>query len=236
MSWLYSRALVAEYWADTCSDGEPCAPSSAIPPPLAYCAPDKMTAFSRLSRSGATFAPLTVAHGEALLTWYLAGFPVKTLAPQARARESVGTDPASGWKWRESSVKFDHVSRSWKTRQCSLLGGSEWFSETWPRWGMMRDGECWQLPMSERPIFARGSGLLPTIRSSDADRGGRGDLIQAVRGNQNKHFRFFPTPTAEQYGSCQGGSAGREGQKNRPSLASMARSNLWRTPTAGMAG
>lgn len=35
--------------------------------------------------------------------------------------------------------------------------------------------------------------LLPTCRASDADRGGRGDLIQAIRGNPNKHFTM-PTP------------------------------------------
>ncbi len=30
--------------------------------------------------------------------------------------------------------------------------------------------------------------LMPTPRSTDADRGGRGDLIQMVRGNSNRHF------------------------------------------------
>ena len=36
--------------------------------------------------------------------------------------------------------------------------------------------------------------LWPTIKATDADRGGRGDLIQAVRGNENKHFKTWPTP------------------------------------------
>ncbi len=35
----------------------------------------------------------------------------------------------------------------------------------------------------------RFTGLWPTPRATDADRGGRGDLIQATRGNQNSHFR-----------------------------------------------
>ena len=38
--------------------------------------------------------------------------------------------------------------------------------------------------------------LWPTVRASDGERGGRGDLIQAVRGNENKHFKMFPTPDA----------------------------------------
>jgi hypothetical protein len=44
-------------------------------------------------------------------------------------------------------------------------------------------------------------------------------------------YGYLPTPTATPYGSCQGGEAGREGQKNRPSLQTMARRNLWPTPT-----
>lgn len=38
--------------------------------------------------------------------------------------------------------------------------------------------------------------MLPTPRTSDADRGGRGDLIQAVRGNENSHYRMWATPVA----------------------------------------
>jgi hypothetical protein len=41
------------------------------------------------------------------------------------------------------------------------------------------------------------SGLWPTVRASDGERGGRGDLIQACRGNENKHFKLWPTPTVD---------------------------------------
>ena len=41
---------------------------------------------------------------------------------------------------------------------------------------------------------------------------------------------LLPTPTASTYGSNKGGAAGRTGI-NRPSLESMARKNLWPTPT-----
>lgn len=37
----------------------------------------------------------------------------------------------------------------------------------------------------------------PTIRSTDADRGGRGDLIQAIRGNPNSHYRMWQTPVSD---------------------------------------
>lgn len=197
MSWLYSRALVAEYWEANCSDGGPFAPLNMNPMPPLFLPNDKMTDFSRLSRFGMTFGPLTDDLGADVLTWFLEGFPAKTSAPPEREPESRASDPACGWKWRESSVRYDPDSRLWRTRQCSLFEDSEWFSETWPRWGLMRDGECWELPMSERPTFERGSGLLPTIRSMDGERGGRGDLIQAVRGNANSHYRLWQTPVSD---------------------------------------
>jgi len=34
------------------------------------------------------------------------------------------------------------------------------------------------------------SGSWPTLRATDGERGGRGDLIQALRGNPNSHFRM----------------------------------------------
>ena len=82
MSWLISQALVEAYLEDTSSDGEPSAPLNGNPIPQAYCAPDKMTGFSRLSRFGMTYKPLTETRGEELLTLYLADFHAKTLAQQ----------------------------------------------------------------------------------------------------------------------------------------------------------
>jgi hypothetical protein len=77
MSWHYSQALVAAYSAANCSAGAPSAPSSGTPTPQAYLSPDRMTAFSRLSRFGMTFAPLTERLGADVLTWFLAGFPAR---------------------------------------------------------------------------------------------------------------------------------------------------------------
>ena len=78
MSWLFSQVLVEEYLGENFSDGEQSAQSSGSHTQQAYCAPDKMTAFSRLSQSGMTFKPLTATHGEALLMSYLAAFHAKT--------------------------------------------------------------------------------------------------------------------------------------------------------------
>ena len=152
MSWLYSQALVEEYLVDTCLDGEPSAQSNGNPIQQAYCAPNKMTVFSRLSRFGMTFKPLTENLGEELLTLYLEDFHAKTLAQQAKAQELMEKEAECGEKWRGSFTKYDPDSSLWKTHQCSLLGDLDEFLETWPQWGLMRDGECWEQTMLEQTI------------------------------------------------------------------------------------
>ena len=209
MSWLYSQALVEEYWEGNFSDGEPSAPLSGRSTQLAYCAPDKMTVFSRLSQYGMTYKPLMENRGEELLTLYLAGFPVKTYQPQEKAQELAENDQECGEKWRASFAKYDPDMRLWKTHQCSLLGDLEPFSETFPQWGLMRDGECWEQLMLEQTIRGTESGLSPEMfPTPDANCGKRGtqpewtpkrksghsaqySLNQAVRDRQ-----VWPTPRA----------------------------------------
>jgi hypothetical protein len=120
-----------------------------------------MTDFSRLSRFGMTFRPLTENLGEELLTLYLEDFHAKTLVQQGEEQELTENEAECGEKWRGSFTKYSPDSRSWKTHQCSLLGDLEPFLETWPRWGLMRDGECWEQPTLEQTIRETGSGLSP---------------------------------------------------------------------------
>jgi len=189
MSWLLSRAFVnslsspeqvEEYLGASSLDGEPSALLSGNPTPQAYCAPDKTTVFSRLSRFGMTFKPLTEDRGEELLMSYLAAFPAKTSPQQEPGPESTESDQGCGEKWRASFAKYDPDTSSWKTHQCSLLGGLDEFSETWPQWGLMRGGECWELRTSAHRTNGKESGLWPTPMKSDSvgrrpSKGWRGD-------------------------------------------------------------
>jgi hypothetical protein len=148
MSWLFSQALVEVFLEDTSLDGEQSAPLNGSNTQQAYCAPDKMTDFSRLSRYGMTYKPLTESRGEELLTLYREVFHAKTSAQQEKAQELTESEAGCGEKWHASFAKYDPDTCSWKTAQCSLLGGLDEFSETWPQWGLMRDGECWeQIPL-----------------------------------------------------------------------------------------
>ena len=163
MSWLYSQALVEEYLGDNSLDGEQSVQLNGSHTQLAYLPPDKMTEFSRLSRSGMMFKPLTDDLGGAVLMSYLAGFHAKTSASPAMAQESAANAPGCGQKWRASLAKFDPVSHSWKTAQLCLLGDSESSSVTWPRSGMTAGGECWELPMLAPLTSERGFGSSPKI-------------------------------------------------------------------------
>ena len=161
MSWLYSQVLVEAFLEDTSLVGEQSVQSSGSSTPQAYCAPDKMTGFSRLSRFGMTYKPLEENLGEELLTLYLAAFHAPTFPQQEKEQESMEKPLECGEKWRGSFTKYDPDTSSWKTHQCSLLGDLDEFLETWPQWGLMRDGECWEQRTFERHIRGTGYGLSP---------------------------------------------------------------------------
>jgi len=161
MSWLFSQALVEEYLADICLDGEPSAPLSGNNTQQAYCAPDKMTKFSRLSRFGMTFKPLTDARGKELLTLYLADFHAKTSAQPEKAQELKETNPQCGNTWQGSLARLDLNTSLWKTAQSSLLEDLELSLQTFPKWGLMQNGALYQLPTLVQTISERGFGLGP---------------------------------------------------------------------------
>ena len=232
MSWLFSRALVEASSGGGCSDGEPSAPSSGNPTPQAYLPPDRMTAFSRPSRFGMTFAPLTDDHGTAVLTSFLAAFPARTLASQAKAPALTESAAACGPTWRASLARFDPVTSSWKTAQRSLLGDLEESSVIWPRSGMTADGQCWELPTLERRISGTGSGLWATPSATDGQRGGTitpnmtgVSLAQMI----NTPTRW-PTPTTQDNVQIRGEGMAAGKSKRGTTLAGAV--SMWPTPTS----
>jgi len=168
MSWLYSRVLVAEYLGDICLDGAPCALWNGTPTLRPSWLPARMTDACRLSRSGMMYKPLTADRGEELLTLYLAGFRAKTYRCTEKEQELEGKSQACGDTWPESLAKYDPNLRLWKTRQCLLLGGLATFSETWPKWGMIRNGEFFPQERPERLTFEKEySYSLPTMLATE---------------------------------------------------------------------
>jgi hypothetical protein len=127
-----------------------------------------MTDFSRLSRFGMTFEPLTENLGEVVLTWCLVDSLARTSALQAKEPASMASDLDSGRTWRELWARYNPDTSSWKTLQCSLFADLEELSPTWPRSGMVVDGECWALPMLAQDTSETDSGLWPTPTKFDA--------------------------------------------------------------------
>jgi hypothetical protein len=166
MSWLFSRALVEEYSEANSLDGAPCALWSGMPMPPACSWLGKTMAACRLSRSGMMFKPLTDAHGEAVLMSFLAAFRAQTSPVPEREQASTEKPVPCGGTWQGSLGKFDPVSSSWRTHQLSLFGGLEEFSEIWPGWGIMRDGEYWEQSMPDFLTEDCESGLFATPRTS----------------------------------------------------------------------
>jgi hypothetical protein len=191
MSWLYSRALVEAFSEGTSLAGELCAPSSGSLIPQAYCAPDKTTAFSRLSRFGMTFKPLTADRGEELLMSYLAAFPARTFQSRGGGQASTESEAECGDTWRGWLAKYDPATSSWRTAQCSLLEDSPECLVTLPRSGMTRGGLLWERQTLERRTSETGSGLWPTPTAHNAKEGGF----------PSEHSRNTPTLAAQVGGS-----------------------------------
>ena len=143
-------------------DGEQCALWSGTHMPRASWLPAKTTDACLLSRSGMMYKPLTDDLGEELLMSYLEGFRVKTSRVQEEEPVLTGSEAECGSTWQELSVKYDPSSSSWRTAHCLFQEDLPESSVTLPKWGMMRNGECWERTMSGQSIEESGSGLWPT--------------------------------------------------------------------------
>ena len=207
MSWLFSQALVEEYLGDISLDGEQSVQSSGSSTPQAYCAPDKMTGFSRLSRFGMTYKPLTESRGEELLTLYREAFHAKTSQLQETEMDLTEKDQECGEKWHGLLARFDQDSHLWRTVQCSLLEDLNESLQTLPQWGMTVGGELY---------------LLPT-------------LVQNTNENESG-LSLVQTPTSSTGGANHNSPSTLAGKRYTMNLAGFAQKypsrNMWGTPKA----
>lgn len=182
MSWHYLRGQEAASWEENSLDGVPSALLNLIPTLAGSCSHGSVMEPCPDSRSGMTFEHLTASRGGATSTSLAAASHAKISPRAAKARASTEANLACGAKWPASFARYDPDTSSWKTHQCSLLGGFAKYSETWPRWGTMRGGECWEH-------------TTPALHTSGIDSGS-----------------WLPTPTADDTGHrtkrySQGGQA-----------------------------
>tara|TARA_Y100000816_G_C25919411_1_gene479448 strand:- start:54 stop:815 length:762 start_codon:yes stop_codon:yes gene_type:complete len=170
--------------------------------------------------------------------------PVRTSPLQEIKKELMRNAVDCGQNARVYLGKFDPDMPSLKTSQTCLLetgeiGLSE-FSGTFPRSGTMRNGTVYQLPRLAPTTTEIGSGLWRTPAASNGSQGAKSkelyekckktgqssiNLVDEVRHTPS----YLPTPTAVEYGRNK--SLG-PNAKERHSLSSMAKHNLWPTPAA----
>ena len=225
MSWLFSRALVAEYSAGTCSGGAQSAPLSVMPTQHKFWRNDKTMEHSRLSQFGLTCAVLTADHGEALLMSYLAASHARTSQQLAPEPVLPALDRGFGVRWLESSVKYDLDSSSWKTHHCLWDEDLPWSSVILPKWGMTKNGLVYRHPTRERPISGTEYGCWPTPVASDTAmrtkkyaQGGTPLSLAVGR-------TLWPTPTVH-------GNHNQPGSSKTAGWGLSSAAKMWRTPNA----
>ena len=207
MSWLISNALIRNYTNSLCSQ-ELEAESSAVKysdgkqseqlkknlMQQAFCSQDKMTACSRLSRFGMMFSLLekTIPNAQDLLNFYAQSVTdslsaavshAKIYQPQEKVQELQEKGRGYGRNLRELLAKYDPLTHSLKTAQCSLLEDLMLFSVILPRWGTMRNGGCYQRQMLVHVTKESGCGYVPTPTKSDY----KGGCVKG-RSSEFKHW------------------------------------------------
>ena len=228
MSWLFSQALVEEYLGASCSDGEQCAPLNVMLTPQQFWRNDKMMDCSKPSLFGLTLQHLTDDRGEALLKSCRAVFLARTYPVQEKAQESPGNEADYGKSLPALLAKYDPDLCLWKTAQCSLFEDLELSWETFPRWGLMQDGELFQQPVLAHRTLENASGLepnnetffhTPNTTGLDGGSNGRKALKKRMMAAQVSNPKTWPTPTAH---NAKEGAYPAEYERNMPTLAAQA--------------
>ena len=231
MSWLFSQALVEEFSAANCSDGEPSVQLSVMPTQHKFWRNDKTMEFSRLSQFGLTCAVLTENRGQELLMSYLEASRARTSPLQAKAVDWTARGLGYGEKWLGLLAKYDPDSRSLKTAQCSLLEDLIPSSVTLPHSGLMLDGECFQIPQLAHLTGESESGYWATPCATDGAIGGY--MTESMTGQSLAQMvnspRYWPTPMHSE--ARQGLQIRREGKKGTQESLTTA-VMTWPTPTA----
>lgn len=251
MSWSYLQEQAEAYLGGSCLAGNASEPSKKTTTADVCCSNGNAMESLNHSPFGMICEPspsviTTSARSSRRFAKWLIGLSSKQASPASRSAlqesdKEPTTTATAGPGQSDPFVIYDPLTHSWKTFQACLLPGILTPSSvTWPRAGMMHDGECYRRPSWERRISVIGSGLshIPTPRSREI-----GDY-QYDRGDHSKPrptltgwVKMFPTPTAIDAGTGRFNRSASPNAAERPTLAMMARTGLWPTPNVrGMDG
>src|SRR5579875_1332163 len=104
---------------------------------------------------------------SAPLTSSAAVAPARTSPMRAKKRGSRGRAPRCGKSSAGLLARYDRATSSWKTLQPSLDGDLVSYLETWPRAGMMRNGNAYRRQPLVPPTRENECSLWPTPTARD---------------------------------------------------------------------
>ena len=167
MSYTFLQGREAAFSAGCYSDIPLCVRSNWTPTAGKCCSNGNGMDCCQSSQSGMTCEPSTGDRGEESQKSSAVASPAKTSPASAAVKDSAASTQDCGPKCEGSWAKYNPATSSWKTRQCSLLGGLESYSETWPDWGTTRNGESFRRAPSVLHIHGKGCSYWPTPRASN---------------------------------------------------------------------
>jgi len=146
---------------------------------------DNETASCQSSQSGMMSQPSTANLGAEKSMSSAEDSLAKTLALETAMEPGSKENEADcGKKWQGSLAKYDLDTALWKTHQCLLFEDSTESLVIFPQWGIMLNGELWELAMSEGITNDYECGLLQTYPTPCAKvTSPRGKAAQARKGN-----------------------------------------------------
>ena len=225
---IFSPEAAAESLPTCSKESRPCAPSKSwsTREPSSACASPACRFLTTCGHSAPTIlsAPecSQTFENTAMTLSFQGAFLAKIFHAREKARAYAAREADFGRNTRVSFARFDPVSYSWKIPHFLFQGDLATFSPTWPRYGMMVRGECFQLPPWVQDTGATAFGELsvggietaeesatwPTVTVKGNGKNGtdRDRLDYAVeRGKTKSHI--YPTVGTKTMGGCSGSFA-----------------------------
>jgi hypothetical protein len=196
---IYLRELEAGYLPTSCSGTNRSLLSKSKTIREKYWSKDKPMESCHSFQPLETSKTSTEHPGEEQLMFFAEVFPVRTSVRQVKEQELRESVRDYGRNMRDSLERCGLALSLPKTHLCFALGDLELSSKTWPRWGIMLDGECSELGMSVRHINETECGSWPTPCTRDY----KGMNTPEALTRKDGKSRMDQLPNAVAYGGTQ---------------------------------
>ena len=214
MSWHFLQEQEAVSWEGNCLDGAPSALLKLMIQRDECCLLDSTTGFLIDSQYGTMLRPSVAMNGEEQLTLFPVGSLAQISAQQEKEQELMVKNHLSGKKCTELFLRYDLVSRTWRTRRYSEQEVLPWSLVILQKSGMALNGVVYPLAMSELTTSVNECGELLSTPTATANQ----DFPSMMKhkGCRNFVMAMYPTPTAH---NAKEGAYPAEFTRRTPTLA-----------------